>query len=470
MSAQYLYLLEFAVNNYEVWLHPENVRNAKELPTCIRFTLKPSICMEVSDEDVLHDDCGRQHIKHVMFGMSSEQMKEEISGEIEACLKECSIATKSLGSYKLNQMQHKFANLLEEHEKINKSSPVTYGQSPEPKATFDIIKELVQLTNADGKPSGMMEFTLKITCFGTSMCQKLCEIDCEPETEDEVAECLHDSPKAPNPSMATLVEDCCPKPPTCHQQQTKKKLDYDEYSAQINGNSLTLRLMKDSKYQVTRIHDFGDEKKVISASGKQQKLDIKPSCHCQRKEVKFSQLQQQTNCDGVTFRNNREIPAVRGNLKYPGHFECDSYQVQVDGSRKSNVKHESTSRGVCVQVDEENMKRVMEGKCPHPRGIEVCRKGCVDADTDVFVLKIGRKRSMKDRQSEIELEMKTPKGANVEIKRKETRGIQVLESDLAECGKPIAAAPAVVTAKPKAKKGKGKAKAKKGKAGKTKKK
>lgn len=89
-----------------------------------------------------------------------------------------------------------------------------------------------------------------------------------------------------------------------------------------------------------------------------------------------------------------------GNLKYPGRI--DEASLKFDLFDKCNPREvtdkykkvPSTSRGVCVQVDGDNLKRELQGKCKLPKGIEVCQKGCTD-DSDVFILKIGRKRTEK---------------------------------------------------------------------------
>lgn len=43
------------------------------------------------------------------------------------------------------------------------------------------------------------------------------------------------------------------------------------------------------------------------------------------------------------------------------------------------------------------------------KGIEVCQKKCVDENSDVFLLRLGKKQNTQGKKKLIELELKTPK-------------------------------------------------------------
>jgi hypothetical protein len=64
-------------------------------------------------------------------------------------------------------------------------------------------------------------------------------------------------------------------------------------------------------------------------------------------------------------------------------------------------------------------------------GIEVCRKGCSDPDIDVFIFKIGWKNTnRRGEKNEIELEMRSPKGPDFEVRKMETRETQADDKDI----------------------------------------
>lgn len=157
--------------------------------------------------------------------------------------------------------------------------------------------------------------------------------------------------------------------------------------------------------------------------------DCKPKC-----DEQLTDHQKKTSCVGKSFQNSNGLPAIRGNLKYPGRLN-GSIKFDVIGKCPTNVAEKYRAkpidtRGVCAQVDEENVDQELKCKCRVPKGIEVCKKGC-EPESDVFILKIGSKRTNKPGQANaIELEMRTPRGPDNEKKKMETREIQVNEDEL----------------------------------------
>lgn len=238
-------------------------------------------------------------------------------------------------------------------------------------------------------------------------------------------------------------------------QQKPTKSEYDEYAAEINGNQLIIRVHKeDESYLVTRVYDCNMDQEgneipqnnnIVSVCGCQQQIDFKfPnefSCGDSKPKTKCDAMmtdhQKKTSCAGTSFKNSRGLPVIRGNLKYPGRLNGS---IKLDVYDKTNPREvgekykvkPSSTRGVCCQADSCNVHRELEGKCKMPKGIEVCKKSC-DSESDVFVLKIGRKNTNKNgKQNSIELEMRTPKGPDNERKKMETREVQVDEKDIEE--------------------------------------
>lgn len=250
--------------------------------------------------------------------------------------------------------------------------------------------------------------------------------------------------------------------PPCLSKTTVAQPEFDEYSAEVNGNQLIVRVHKDDKsHFVTRVFDtdmdqagnkIQREKNVVSICGCDQQIDFKfPekfSCgDCNKKSTKcdcghgsmLTDFQRKTSCIGKSFKNSGCLPAIRGNLKYPGRFDDGSIKFDLlkkCNSRDATEKYKkkpSTSRAACFQVDADNIKRELQGKCKMPNGIEICKKGCADTETDVFILKMGRKNTdKKGHENAIELEMRTPKAPDFETKKMETREIQVDEKDFEE--------------------------------------
>lgn len=248
-----------------------------------------------------------------------------------------------------------------------------------------------------------------------------------------------------------MEASCLERAGTCSPcQPTADQSEFDEYAAEINGNQLIIRVHKeDQSYLVTRVFDenmdqdgnkISRNNNVVSLCGCDQQVDFKfPGGDCKRSKCDsmLTDHQRRTSCVGTSFKNSKGLPVIRGNLKYPGRLD-GSIKLDVynkcdtrDATEKYKMKAMS-ARGVCCQVDGANLKRELEGKPKVPRGIEMCKKGC-DQENDVFVLKIGRKNTDKmGRQNAIELEMRTPKGPDNELKKMETREVQVDEKEFDE--------------------------------------
>ena len=202
--------------------------------------------------------------------------------------------------------------------------------------------------------------------------------------------------------------------------------DYDEYLAQINGNSLIVRVPKDHPYLVTQVYDSSTENKndFLSIRGCEQQIDFHfpdnfMCCNCKQKFGKCScnsnsaltDFQRKTSCYGKSYKNADNLPAIRGNLKYPGRFEDQSIKFDVVDKEPSDATEKylmkpPQSRNACMQVDRQNFHRLKEGLCPPQHGIALCKQGYED-NSDVFTFKINRKRTAKSgKKNEIELELR----------------------------------------------------------------
>jgi hypothetical protein len=284
---------------------------------------------------------------------------------------------------------------------------------------------------------------MKVSCFGPAIVQNFNVYDqcftsslennsdfgleCKPyavekkDSRESEINCFQPDSKVPNPTPSASCTRTGDK-------EIEKSSLYDEYTAQINGNSLTVRVEK-SSHLVTRVFDTDNDCNKKSSI-------FNPVTSCQKQHCchgsHLTDHQKKTSCVGDSFKNSKNIPIVRGNLKYPGQVECSDKNVTLSLNENTDKyrARPPVKRSVCQQIDEEQLDS--NGQCRMPNGIEVCKKGCSDVNMDVFVLKIGQKK--RSDNGTIELEMKTPKGPDMEIKRKETREVQVIEAEFSECG------------------------------------
>lgn len=443
MSDHYLYSLEYSVDDIDCWL-PDELEHAEDLPTIYRFEMQnPPLRLEITDEEFCDQiNCDQMVVKNAMLSLSEQQLKSGLGGRIVLCKVKCPGNELKVGSFDMEYLGC-YINRL--REKFNCQSqlpwkPVNAAKQP----CSDIIKELVQLRN-ETCTTGSINYTLRVTCFGSSA------------SKGQVDEISQRTQEVSLP--------CFDLQPKCHSTCPSKTTDpeFQEYSAEINGNQLIVRVHKDS-HRVTRVFDsdmdrsgreIQGDKNVVSILGCDQQIDFKfpqnfscgdgkpkkQNCDCGPDSF-LTDFQRKTSCIGKSFKNSCVLPVIRGNLKYPGRIDdlikfdlfdkCNPRDVTEKYTRRPTV-----SRNACFQVDEHNIKRELEGKCQLPQGVQVSRKCCPDPKSDVFILKIGGKKTDKrGKSSEIELEMRTPKGPDFEPKRYETRETQFDKKDLQEKAKP----------------------------------
>lgn len=445
MFGQFLYNVEFSINDFDVWRYPQDLKNAEGLSTIFRFQMHRGVCLDITDDEFVDQiNSGEKIIKNLIFSLSEKEVNGDVGAEIVAFKSKCAGDDVMVGSFKISKLHCRFQQLMEQFKRNDEQKCSKFDPCVE------VVKELAPLVDEDDQQMGSLHYTLRLTCFGPSL--SINQLDSakwkEQKVSDAEGECLECS-RMPSPSPST---------------SKAKERKFDEYSAEVNGNQLIVRVHKgDDSHLVTRVFDSdmgqdGNEirhdKNVVSICGCEQQIDFefpekfscgggkkkKENCGC-GPDSPLTEFQRKTSCVGKSFKNACSLPVIRGNLKYPGRI--DGF-IKLDLHDKCNPrdatekykKKQPTSRSVCLQADGENLTREMEGKCKIPKGIEVCKKGCADSDTDVFILKIGSKKTdKKGRKNEIELEMRTPKIPDLEAKKMETREIQVDEKDFEETKK-----------------------------------
>lgn len=158
MSGQFLYNVDFSVNDFDVWSYPTDLIDAEELPTCVRFMLEPSFCLQISEEEFIDQvNCNAKVIKSVMFSMSDKQVESDVDGKIVVCKLRSQDDDVMTGCYKLPNLQCYFKRLMERFKKQSESS--CRNQCTDQPCS-EIVNELVQLVNKNNQPNGSLHYTL----------------------------------------------------------------------------------------------------------------------------------------------------------------------------------------------------------------------------------------------------------------------------------------------------------------------
>lgn len=155
MSAQYLYNVEFTVDDFDLWTYPEDLQNPDDLPTTVRFTMaKAEVCLEIGEEEFIDQvNCDKKFVKNAMFSLSSSDLKNEIEGKIEVFKIKCPGEEEMIGVYKFPQFKNNFVKLVDEYDKLaaKKDEKPAGNNKCTNRPSFEIIKELVQLVSFVGK-------------------------------------------------------------------------------------------------------------------------------------------------------------------------------------------------------------------------------------------------------------------------------------------------------------------------------
>ncbi|CAO1343766.1 unnamed protein product [Diamesa serratosioi] len=416
-------MIEFSVNDYDIWTYPPELDCPEELQTCVRFVMPPNVCLEICDTNIeaKSEDSGK-FVKNAMFSMNDSDICMEILGELQVFKMECEKNYTVVGSYKFDQFNELFKRLVDMYAEQRLKEP----NNSQP--TCDTMKELVQLTNKNDNIVGTSMFTLRFSCFGSTINQNMNvlsrgEFITSPENNPFVGtRCYPVKNKRTN---AQAKEHNCLTNKKCSSSESLKtnwcrvedidadKTKFDEFAAEINGNALIVRINKDNpSYLVT--HVCGSEV-VTRPCSDEPKCSSKYPSKCPSK-CSYCKVLNANNCNS------------------PEKYRCKT----------------PPTRSICLQADPNGSKNVTSGKCKLPNGIELCQKGCNNEDIDVFVLKIGRKCASQNQKNEIELELRTPKvkfllfsqaiiyyfyffllqGPEIcEPRPKESREVQVIESE-----------------------------------------
>lgn len=254
-----------------------------------------------------------------MFSLSDQQLKSDLDPKIVVCKTKHTGQDVVVGCYKILGLRCVFKKLIENFEM---RSPGNNFDSCANQPSIETIKELVQLLNQKGQPSGSLHYTLRLTCFGPTISKVK---DCDLKNVTKKAK-----------SSEAICLDRNHGQPCRSQSGSKNDSEFDEFVAQVNGNELIVRIHKQSKHLVTRVFDSdmnhdGTQKKldknVVSIHGCDQQIDFKfpgkfDTCgDCKMKPLdcsqgsKLTEFQRRTSCVGTSFKNSCCLPVIRGKFR-----------------------------------------------------------------------------------------------------------------------------------------------------------
>jgi len=439
-QSSYIYHIEFSIENVKLFPFPPELEDLDELDYLLKFQMKPAICMEITESEYIDCvNCNELPKKTVVFTMNEQQLNCDPKACITAYKIKCPKDIISVGCYDFPNFQCTLKEVKKKFDCHSKGN--TNIIIPE------LVKELSVIRDCDGKAVGSIHYILRINCYGSAVNlgfseEQFSDLCDKYKTNDDgfgrIKGCTFKTEKDENECIATCPND---------------ESQYDEYMAQVNGNQLIVRVAKG--YFVKVLDGSCDSNKdKLTIRGCDQQIDFNfpknfTCCSCKKKygsckckgDSDLTDYQRKTSCSGSSYKNSRALPVIRGNLKYPGRFEnqkvnfdVQGYCEPVDATEKYKMKPQTT-RAVCLQADQDNFTCELNGMSKIPQGIQLCRAGCED-DVDVFVWKISEKRTDRNgKKNIIELELRTPRGPKIEIPKKETREVQVLEDEFEEMKK-----------------------------------
>ena len=148
MSKNYLYNVEFTVDDFDLWTYPENLTKPEECSTILRFTMKPSICLEIGEDEFIDQvNCDKKVVKNTMFSLSEHEMQAEAGGKIVVYKAICPENEEMVGYYKFSKLQNSFKQLTEEFHKHSEKKDKKCARKDQKmnQPTHEVIKQLVQL-------------------------------------------------------------------------------------------------------------------------------------------------------------------------------------------------------------------------------------------------------------------------------------------------------------------------------------
>lgn len=147
MANQYLFNVEVSMDDFDLWTFPEELGGdeAASLPTTFKFAIRPSLCLEITDEEFIDQvNCGTKCTKSAIVSYDQNALDGEISGEITVFKFNDQKLPVIVGCYSIENLGKMFKQLVNSFiKKVN--GPKKNGLCSEDTPTCDVRKELAQL-------------------------------------------------------------------------------------------------------------------------------------------------------------------------------------------------------------------------------------------------------------------------------------------------------------------------------------
>ncbi|XP_058066580.1 uncharacterized protein LOC131216176 [Anopheles bellator] len=428
----YIFMLELIVEDLELFSEEGEggARRSSEGRTgelCVRVELKGLARLEVCEKDfgsALALESGPKTGENCLFVYDPSLALNGAGFTVEAYEK-CGEGRgkKLLGSCPgvHGEMLQNLARSYEGQRgsKVPSSESIRSNGRAQREPVSQTLKEMYSLRAVGDEATviGYAVLTLRLSCLGSSINQKVLlaeqndrSVACLKQNDELIVKCvnlgqdeLQDQLVGPQTSLATVtpVSEEPEQPP------------YDEYAAQLNGNSICIRIEKDANIAICL---DGEQESTGCTKGCWTSLTLPEGVYGLKEEY----VQQQANgCN---------LPVVRGTLKYPAYHWSGDFML---GKQRTPVTIEDfrrkpdPTRTVGLQTGSEGRQDVK----PNLGGIQFIHKTPDDPAFDVFTFKFGKNKRSPNGRNQIEIELRTPKAPWREPCPKVTRGAQVLEDE-----------------------------------------
>ncbi|XP_055622919.1 uncharacterized protein LOC129766413 [Toxorhynchites rutilus septentrionalis] len=417
---------------------PDTLKSCPE--RCVRFELGRLVRCEVCEKD-FGSHLDMTHAKQgesCMFTLNESDLEDDsLKYTIKAMEKLKDGGGKKMIGRWDEPANEIFATLASNYDNVNgtegasESKGTIRSEDSMSKGSIpvsDTVKSMYPLQGEGEKICGYAICTLRFSCLGSRITQKVlfggkedqpaltCFKAVTEENDERYMKCVaYDEVAHPHPVICGECEESklpsTPVPPVPSVEMACSP--FDEYTAELNGNAISIRVEKSSEIKVML---DGEESKGCT-KGCWTSLTLPEGVYAL--EERYVKRQE----------NACRLPVVRGNLKYPAEQWSTDFMMckrKRPFCAEDYRKRPEPMRSICMQTRDPELQDP-----PSKSGIEICKKGWHDPNVDVFVLKLGKNKTLRGdgAANQIELELRTPKGPMVEKRPKETRGVQVIEEE-----------------------------------------
>lgn len=151
MSCQYLFRVEFIVDDYELWGFPDDIDadEAGLLPTIFKFTVPPALCLEITEDEYIDQvNLGNRCVKSAIVSYDVKDLCKDLCCQITV-LKIDETKPVFIGRYEIQNLGAILKQLVNSF--ISKVSTSNDRKCSENFATCDVKKELAPLVSWKAK-------------------------------------------------------------------------------------------------------------------------------------------------------------------------------------------------------------------------------------------------------------------------------------------------------------------------------